>query len=284
MSDAPEIHAEYMRKFDSFIQRKAVPNILVYGPSGSGKKHLVKRFLENVYGNDPSVLRSNALYVDCINGKGINFIRDELKHFAKTNVNSSYFKSIVLILIDRLTIDAQSALRRCIELYNHNTRFFAVVENKSTIILPLLSRFCEMRLELPVIDGARVNLHDHFRPRVEVLDENARLAHERIQSMCALVWDEAAHAHHNMVEECVRCADALYDEGISCLDLLRFVETRVERKEALRQILLDEYRANLLVTYFHKIRHYVRSEPILMFTFLYMGFIRRSSIANYIAQ
>ena len=281
--DAPEFHAEYMRKFDSFIRRRAVPNILVYGPSGSGKKHMVKRFLANVYGNNASALRSNVLYVDCINGKGINFIRDELKHFAKTNVNSSYFKSIILVLIDRLTIDAQSALRRCIELYNHNTRFFAIVENKSTIILPLLSRFCEMRLELPVIDGVRVNLHDHFRTRVDVLDENARLAHECIRTTCAAVWEEpAAHASRNMVEECVRCADALYHEGISCLDLMRYVEASASTG---RSVGLDGgYHSNLLVTYFHKIRHNIRSEPLLMFTFLYTGFIRRSSIANYIAQ
>ena len=44
---------------------------------------------------------------------------------------------------DSLTLDAQSALRRSIEIYN-NTRFFIVTANKSKIIRPILSRFCEI--------------------------------------------------------------------------------------------------------------------------------------------
>lgn len=291
-----QIHSEYVKRFDSFIRKSAVPNVLVYGPCGSGKKHLVKQFLTNVYGNDQHALRTNVLYVDCINGKGINFIRDELKHFAKTNVNSSYFKSIVLVLIDRLTIDAQSALRRCIELYNHHTRFFAIVENKSTIILPLLSRFCEMRLGLPLIDGVRVNLHTHFKPRIDALEENDRMARECIEETCGRVFAwcgerETPCAEHEMLKECVRCADALYREGVSCLDLIRYVDERRKRREhrehrekAEGASHVDEYRDNLLVTYFNKTRHNIRSEPLLMFTFLYMGFIRRSCIAKYIAQ
>ena len=67
------------------------------------------------------------MYVNCAHGKGIKFIREELKFFAKTNINlkeGEIFKSIVLLNADKLTIDAQSALRRCIELFNHTTRFF----------------------------------------------------------------------------------------------------------------------------------------------------------------
>ena len=70
--------------------------------------------------------------VNCAHGKGIKFIRDELKFFAKTNIQSNTgasFKTITLINADFLTIDAQSALRRCIELFSHNTRFFIIVKN-----------------------------------------------------------------------------------------------------------------------------------------------------------
>jgi len=64
--------------------------------------------------------------VNCSHGKGIKFIREDLKFFAKTNLQSTTgvkFKTIVLYNADSLTNDAQSALRRCIELFSFNTRF-----------------------------------------------------------------------------------------------------------------------------------------------------------------
>jgi DNA polymerase III delta prime subunit len=42
-------------------------------------------------------------------GKGIKFVREDLKNFAKSNINTSHgiFKSVVLYNADYLTIDAQ---------------------------------------------------------------------------------------------------------------------------------------------------------------------------------
>ena len=85
--------------------------------------------------------------VNCSHGKGIKFIREELKFFAKTNIQTNsgvLFKTIVLINAHHLTIDAQSALRRCIELFSYNTRFFIILENKHKLLKPILSRFCEI--------------------------------------------------------------------------------------------------------------------------------------------
>ena len=77
------------------------------------------------------------MIVNCAHGKGIKFIREELKFFARTNIHlqeGSIFKSIILLNADKLTIDAQSALRRCIELFSHSTRFFIVIDDKYIII------------------------------------------------------------------------------------------------------------------------------------------------------
>ena len=59
-------------------------------------------------------MKTNIMIVNCAHGKGIKFIREELKFFAKANIhsnNGTLFKTIVLINADNLTIDAQSALR-----------------------------------------------------------------------------------------------------------------------------------------------------------------------------
>ena len=47
-------------------------------------------------------------------------------------------------MVIKLTIDAQSALRRCIEIYSHNTRFFFIVENKNKLLKPIISRFASI--------------------------------------------------------------------------------------------------------------------------------------------
>ena len=106
------------------------------------------------------------MYVNCSHGKGIKFIRDELKFFAKTHINSNggdIFKSIVLLNGDNLTMDAQSALRRCIELFSYNTRFFIIIEDKNKLLNPILSRFCEIYIPEYVNEKNEViNLHKHF--------------------------------------------------------------------------------------------------------------------------
>ena len=68
-------------------------------------------------------------------------------------------KSVVLLNGDRLTLDAQSALRRCIELYNHSTRFFMVVEDKHKLLSPIISRFCSIHVPRILVAGKEVNLH-----------------------------------------------------------------------------------------------------------------------------
>jgi DNA polymerase III delta prime subunit len=134
---------------DSFYQSRKIPHLIFHGPSGSGKRTIVENFLSQIYGGDKAKMKSNIMWVNCAhgNGRGIKFIREDLKFFAKSNIqfNSGVvFKTIVLLNADSLTTDAQSALRRCIELFSFNTRFFIIVENKHKLLNPILSRFCDI--------------------------------------------------------------------------------------------------------------------------------------------
>ena len=88
------------------------------------------------------------------------------KFFAKTNIhnkNNNLFKSIVLFNADQLTIDAQSALRRCIEQFSHTTRFFILVNNVNRLLKPILSRFCNIYIPVPIINNRNISLHENFK-------------------------------------------------------------------------------------------------------------------------
>jgi hypothetical protein len=146
------MHNPIVEKLEYFHDNHKIPNILFHGPSGSGKKTIVRNFLNLIYGGNKDKIKDFVMSVNCAHGKGIKFIREELKFFAKTHINSNggdMFKSIVLLNADKLTIDAQSALRRCIELFSHTTRFFIIVEDKYKLLKPILSRFCEMYVPEP---------------------------------------------------------------------------------------------------------------------------------------
>ena len=132
-----EIHKEINEKLDYFYEQNNIPNIIFHGTSGCGKKTILINFLNKIYNNDPKKIKTNVMTVNCCHGKGIKFIRDELKFFAKTHIDykgGNFFKIIILANADKLTIDAQSALRRSIELFCHTTRFFIIVEDKYKLL------------------------------------------------------------------------------------------------------------------------------------------------------
>ena len=122
-----------------------IPNIILHGNSLSGKKTLLEKFLNTIYKNE--VVEKYVLIINCAHGKGnIKFIRENLKSFSNSIINNKdkLFKSVILLNADKLTIDAQSALRRCIEIYNHTTRFFIVIDKKEKLLKPIVSRFSDI--------------------------------------------------------------------------------------------------------------------------------------------
>jgi len=162
------VHESIQQKLISFYRTKRIPHIIFYGSSGCGKHTIVYDFLKLIYGGLDSHVDSNVLFVNCAHGKGIKFIREELKFFAMTNVDFQKstktgvsFKTIVLTSADHLTVDAQSAMRRCIEQYSHNTRFFILVENKHKLLTPILSRFCEIYVPDTINGSTSMNLHEY---------------------------------------------------------------------------------------------------------------------------
>jgi len=130
------IHENVIQKLNYFNEKKKIPNIIFHGPSGSGKRTIVNNFINTIYNEDTELKKTHVMYVDCGHGRGIKFIREELKFFAKTNIHNSgeIIKSIILLNADKLTIDAQSALRRCIELFSNTTRFFIIIEDKYKLL------------------------------------------------------------------------------------------------------------------------------------------------------
>jgi hypothetical protein len=215
------IHSHIHEKLDLFIATNKIPHIIFHGPSGTGKLSLVKDFLNKIYRQDKSKLKSHVMTVNCSHGKGIQFIRDDLKFFAKTNIQTksgTEFKSIVLLNAHHLTVDAQSALRRCIELFSYNTRFFIVVENKNKLLNPILSRFCDIYVPEYVdpVTNTIVNLHQYQ------LDQVFPFSQETFDTIDLILSD----SRFSMDQ-----VNRLYEAGISCIDLMSWIQRRQSESE-----------------------------------------------------
>lgn len=225
------------KKIDLYVNNNCVPNILFTGNNNSGKLHLMQYLLDKIYENVENKFEY-ILFVNCAFGKGIQFIRNELKFFARTH-NTKYenkrfiFKSIVLLNAEKLTIDAQSALRRCIEIFSNSTRFFIITNNKMQILCPIVSRFTEMFVYRPpknIWKLSKSKLSYMQKRLMKLSDDNEEL----------------------------QIAFDMYNNGVTTLDLMYLFE----------KILKDDYDKYKFLQFVDSQRHYINDEQMALVTTL----------------
>ena len=260
------IHQSIKNKLNYFHEIHKIPNILFHGPSGSGKRTIVNEFINKIYEDNREKIKAFVMYVNCSHGKGIKFIREELKFFAKTHINSNggnTFKSIVLLNADKLTIDAQSALRRCIELFSHNTRFFIIAEDKYNLMKPILSRFCEIYIPEPVLNDSTINLYQYN------LNELFQMKDIKIQKLDWLKKELIKNVNNKItLENLMNLCIKLYEKAYSALDIINLLEN----PKFLEETITTEKRYELLVC-FNRVRKEFRNEKLLMLFILNFVFL-----------
>lgn len=222
-----------------------IPNIIFHGNYKSGKKTILNFFINIIYNNDQKLIKDNTLTINCSFNKGIKYIREDLKFFCKTIINyenGKFFKSIILLNSDKLTIDAQSALRRCIEIYSHNTRFFLTIENKNKLLKPIISRFACIY----VINN---KLHNNYNVNYNYLIKNKN----NITNIIEL---------NNLV-------NTLYNNSYSAIDIFNYIKSLKETKNINKNLQKYKFLNNFL-----NIKKEVKNEKILMFYLLNKIYIR----------
>lgn len=245
------IHSDIKKQLLSFVKTNKIPNIIFHGESGCGKNMLLNYLLKNIY-RDTKNINDYVMNVNCSFGKGIKFIRDELKFFAKMNFNQKtcLIKSVILLNADKLTIDAQSALRRCIELFSKNTRFFIIVENKDSLLKPIISRFSDIFVPYPQVNNKIVNLN--------------KINKHTFIHLTKINKNKITHIFNNIdtytVDKLLNISVVLYDQGISGIYLIYYLDNYMN----------DSYEKYNLLLYLYKIKNHIRNEKILIFQILNM--------------
>lgn len=259
------IHNDIVERLNVFVESNQVPHIMFYGPSGGGKRTIVNNFIQSIYKHDKQKISEYVMNVDCARGKGIKFVREQVKFFAKINLELRHapFKSVVLNNADKLTTDAQSALRRLIEIFSHNTRFFIVVEDKNSLLKPILSRLSEVYIPLPTINGKETNLHEYFK-ELALTNETkdiTRILRSSIKKTLAKGAD---------IQSIIELSNTLYQNGVCAQDALEHFTKNKQGNEYLELL-------------FDKIRGQYRNEKMILCVVLYLGLIRCDKDFHYVS-
>ncbi|KAG1659750.1 Replication factor C subunit 3 [Nymphon striatum] len=158
------------------VQGGDFPHLLIHGPSGAGKKTRVMCLLRELYGSGVEKLRiehqsfttpskkkldivtiASNYHIE-VNPSDVGIydrvvIQELLKTVAQTQqldtTAQREFKVVVLTEVDRLTKDAQHALRRTMEKYMVTCRLILISNSTSKVIPAIRSRCLSVRVPAP---------------------------------------------------------------------------------------------------------------------------------------
>ncbi|XP_028655138.1 replication factor C subunit 3 isoform X1 [Erpetoichthys calabaricus] len=174
-----DYHKEQASQLKNLVQHGDFPHLLVYGPSGAGKKTRIMCLLRELYGAGVEKLRIEHQTITAPSKKKIeistiasnyhlevnpsdagNNDRVVIQELLKTVAQSQQiqtstqrdFKVVILTEVDRLTKDAQHALRRTMEKYMANCRLILCCNSTSKVIPPIRSRCLAVRVPLPSVE------------------------------------------------------------------------------------------------------------------------------------
>ena len=196
-----------------------MPNLLVYGPNGSGKKTLINLLLEDIYdikvhdttkvtyqisgyGNSVGEVeldQSNYHIIIEPTNTGLDkyLIHEIVKNYAQETILNVYdcktpFRIVFINNIDNLSYYAQTSLRYTMEKYHKTCKFILCGYQLSKIIEPLRSRCLNIRIPSPSIkDMCSIIFDVSCREGIEIDQINlckiANLANGNIKKAISLL-------------------------------------------------------------------------------------------------
>ena len=140
------------------VHSNNLPHLLCYGSPGNGKTSTILALAKELFG--PVLMPSRVLELNASDERGISIIRTKVKDFSRLQlsnapVSEEYrkrypcppFRICILDEADALSQDAQSALRRVMEIHSRTTRFCLIANYVTRIIEPLASRSSKFRFK-----------------------------------------------------------------------------------------------------------------------------------------
>lgn len=163
------------RTFQTFVDQKKIPNLLLNGGAGIGKTTVAKAMCNEL---DCDVLFINA----SLNGN-IDTLRNEISQFASTMSFKSGRKIVFLDEADALTEATQKGLRGFMEEFASNCGFILTCNFKNRIIDPLHSRLSIIDFSIPKEEQPKLAMEFFKRMEEMLAAENVEYDKEAVVAL-----------------------------------------------------------------------------------------------------
>jgi len=281
--DDAYFHSKELKMLMNMSKDNTIPHLIFYGPPGSGKKTLIKLFLQMIY--DDQVMKLNDSVYN-VSGSGNNstevnikqsdyhmevvpnnnnfdryLIQDVVKEYAKRVPLDRYkidrpFKVVLIHNVDNLSYYAQTSLRRTLEKYSGSCRFIMWSRSLSKVIDPLISRCYCFRVESPTkhellnmtVDiSNKENINISLSDIVEILQKSERNTKLALWLLECYKFDESySTSYDEIIDEIVGIILTVEITNIKhIVDLLyKIMITNIPKSDIIQKITFSLLKCN----------------------------------------
>jgi DNA polymerase III delta prime subunit len=128
---------------NNIIKTKQFPNLLLFGPPGTGKTTTIINLIRKYQEINEVVSKDVIIDLNASDERGIDIIRTQIQQFVMSkNLFSHGTKFIILDEVDYMTKNAQQALKNIIQLYKNMKVRFCLICNYISRIEKCLQEEC----------------------------------------------------------------------------------------------------------------------------------------------
>lgn len=247
------LNPKLLNIINTFIELDNI-NIILVGDSGCGKSTLIEAIIKKYYqGIKPCSYKQNILYVNNLNGNGLEYYRNDVKTFCQTHSSISKKKKVVVLDdIDFINDQLQQVLRNIIDKYSSSIHFIASCSSIQKIIINLQSRFNLLKIPSinrddmirimdkiveseniviePMVKEQLLNISNNtIKTLINYLEKiklvNKCVTMNMLEKICTnisftLLDEYTSLIKQKQLKEAIRLVQSLYDIGYSVVDIL----------------------------------------------------------------
>lgn len=291
------IHSDVVNLLTKFIETNAL-NIVIYGPSNSGKSTILNAILHD-YFNSP-LSHNNILYVNCLKEQGINYFRTDMKTFCKSPSMIQGKKKIVYIDdIDTVNEQYQQIFRTYIDKYSNNVQFLCSCSTVQKIVASLQSRLTTIKIPTFSYEvNRRIMNNILLKEQISITDEcsefllntsnncirtvinnleklylyKTNITLEQCKQLCFHVCIQhfdsfVKYIKTDKLDEGLRLFNYLHDLGYSVIDILEFFLKYIKNTHLLSETQI--YECIILISKYIVILNKVHENKIELTLFTY---------------